>query len=286
MIWVFLEKTVGYFLDEDKFSSVSVEQLWEKLRSYVVPTIQKTDNANFLKDQKRIEISSSRSSLNPFIKLNDTNNPLIEKSMIRVAQLNVTFDKESKGLSITDENTENFPYYNTLSYQFSCGGKSVSKMNSLFFHESSLVDYTKNFDKDDYLACQTYLMIVTFTNMQSISDGNSTKEKRINDMIYVCYDKSTNKIVENDFPILNQNASINVSDFISSYNNSALSELTTNTVESDGKTIVNNYSNFKSAVSMFKLIHENELEFINFRSYNTIAYDRFIENLKSQLTGI
>lgn len=278
-----------YYLNKDMFSSVSSDRLWTKLFNYISSNSKMSDNIKYDRNELRIRISSPIYG-NPLIKLAPPDEIKIDRNIVRVTQLNTTFDKATKSLILTDENVENFPEYNSVSYQMICKNKLNDNLDSLFFHESSLVDYTMNFNKDDYLACQKYLMIVTFTNTRTVVDDETGTPhgSRNDDIIFVCFDKSTNRIDENSFPILNQGTSIDVDAFISAYNNdkSTLNDALNTVVEDGGNTIFNYYSDFKSAVSMFKLIDGDELEFVNFKSFNSIRYDKFIKSLRSKLTEI
>ena len=280
----------GYYLDKESFSSVTIERLWEKLFAYVKDNALMTDKIKYDEHAGKIIITSDANAVNPIIKLNLSNDMKLEKQLIRITQLNTTFDRLNKNLALSTENVEEFPNYNTISYQYACENKDITGLDSLFFHESALVDYTKNFNKNEYLACQDYLMIVTFKNIKNVihnSTGNVSTFTS-DDMIFVCYDSSTQKLVNAAFPILNAGTSINVSDFIAAYNNdpSTLTTALHRVIDEDGKTISDSYSDFKSAVSMFKLINRDELEFINFKSFNSIMYERFIENLKTKLSRI
>lgn len=280
----------GYYLDKESFSSVTFEKLWDKLFAYVKDHALMSDKIKYDEHAGKIIITSDANSVNPIIKLDLENDLRLEKQLIRITQLNTKFDKLNKNLALSEENVEEFPNYNTISYQYACENKNINGMDSLFFHESALADYTKNFDKNEYLACQDYLMIVTFKNIKNVIDNSTgtVNTFTFNDMIFVCYDKATQKLVNVVFPILNAGTSLNVSDFITVYNENPQSLDTAfhRIIEEDGKTITNSYTDFKSAVSMFKLIHRDELEFINFKSFNSIMYEKFIENLKTKLTRI
>jgi NADPH-dependent curcumin reductase CurA len=107
-------------------------------------------------------------------------------------------------------------------------------------------------------------------------------------MIFLCFDAATEKIVDVEFPVLNRDASIDVEKFIRAYNEDK-STLETAMAESsmiDGNAVFNAYTNFKSAMSMFKLMNDDELDFLNFKSFSTFMYDRFIKSLKTSLTRI
>ena len=53
-----------------------------------------------------------------------------------------------------------------------------------------------------------------------------------------------------------------------------------------GKVVISTYSGFRKAVSMFKMVRDDELEFLNFRAFSPMMYGRFIENLKKKLTEV
>jgi len=279
----------SYYMDVDSFSSVSLDVLWDKLTRLVNDNARAVDAIKVDSGSHKIEMHST-GSVNSIVDFDVKAVPKMKKNFIRVLQLNLAFDKALKSLRLSTDNVESFPLYNTVSYQTACENKNIEDLNSLYFHESALVDYTKNFNKNDYLACTHYLMIVTYTATKTtVNASNGTPIVLTNDeMIFLCFDAATEKIVDVEFPVLNRDASIDVEKFIRAYNEDK-STLETAMAESsmiDGNAVFNAYTNFKSAMSMFKLMNDDELDFLNFKSFSTFMYDRFIKSLKTSLTRI
>ena len=196
----------GYYLDRARFSSVSADGLWGKLTDYVKGNALASDSVRYDKGAGKITVISSGGQVNPMVRLDGLMAGSAGKELVRVLQLNVALDKAAKGLRLTGENTEEFPSYNTVSYQTACGGSDVSDMGSLFFHDSALADYTGGFDEAEWLSCSHYLAIITFTLTRSVYDegtGDVTTSHSPG-MAFVCYDASAQKMVDADFPTLNR----------------------------------------------------------------------------------
>ncbi len=253
----------NYYLDKDAFSAVKAEALWAKLSDYI--DTHASDFANVSKDyeNKTIKLTSTNlDRLNELIKFSASDAEL-DKCLIRTCLLNTEFDKEHKCLKLSTENARDFENYNEVIFQIACSdGLSVS--NSLFFHDSALVNYATTNNEQDM---DKVLAVISY------KETNSTNLNEKNGLLFLCYDQSVNNgtLVNDIFANVNSDKpSAFIQDVINNFNNSSLTILTYAEEIS--------YSNFKIAITGFKM--SSEADFLNFASYvPTPIYNDFIENL-------
>ncbi len=264
-------------LNDDKFSAMDYDTLWNKLSDYVYGNASNFSNINANKNEGKISVAvSDESKLKDFIKFTAPV-PELKQKLIRTLQLNLKFDETLKSLVPTDENTENFSSYNTVSYQAACETADTESKNSLFFHDSALVNYDSDFNKDAYLACNDYLAVVTFNMTKNQVVDDDVVSTTTSDMIFVCYDRNERKLKHMNFNALNESATIDADQFIDAFNSGTIGSLST---------LECAYSNFKIGVSMFKLLNDDENDIINFMKFNPMMYNKFIENLKKNMVDI
>lgn len=251
----------NYYLDKDAFSAARAEALWAKLSDYVDTHMSEFANVSKDYENKTIKLTSTNlDRLNELIKFSSSDAEL-DKCLIRTCLLNTTFNVNNKCLELTE--TNGFENCNEVIFHIACSdGLSVS--NSLFFHDSALVNYATLSGFQDM---NKVLAVISYkeTNLENSSEKN--------DLLFLCYDQSVNNgtLVNDIFANVNSDkSSAFIQDVINNFNNNSLTILTYAEEIS--------YSNFKIAITGFKM--SSEADFLNFASYvPTPIYNDFIENL-------
>ena len=250
----------NYYLDKDAFSAVKAEALWAKLSDYV--DTHASDFANVSKDyeNKTIKLTTTdATALNELIKFSASDAEL-DKCLIRTCLLNTEFDKEHKCLKLSTENVEDFENYNEVIFQIACSdGLSVS--NSLFFHDSALVNYATTNNEQE-----TTKVLAVISYKEVLLDATTKDE-----LVFVCYDTQSRTMSNDMFDGLNENKGIYpyLNEVVNNFNNNNLNDI----AYADAF-----FSDFKVAVTNFKL--SSEADFLNFVScVPTPIYNDFIKNL-------
>ena len=259
--------TIQNYLDKAKFSAVKNSDLWAKLKMYANDNSSAFSRIDIDEAQMKIKFTSPK-LVNDLC--SQLEKPLrLSKNVIRELKLNVKFNKETKQLQITNENTSDD--MNSVSYEIICD-KTEEFSNSMFFHESSLVDYTDDTDYEKMKDCHDCLALLSFKE----TDLNAQSKTCI---AYLCYDKDSKLLKAEEYPSLNDGNDLKLDEFISYFNSGE--SPASGVIEQDEKM----YSNFKLTVTDFKMTSEED--FINFMSFApTPIVNSFITDAKKQMKPI
>jgi hypothetical protein len=211
---------------------------------------------------------------------------ILEKTLVRTIKLNTEFNKETLMLALSDKNIEKFKDYNEVQYEITC--RKTNNDSSLFFHESALVDYTKNIQNID--KCNTVLALITFDQNESIFNIKSDKisNRVTKQSIFLCLNVKDDIFIENSFSEYNK-TKLNIDKFIENYNKGInFNKADYINVEQTTENISTySFSNFQISVSEFLLPNADIVEFLNFKSFvGSFIYDNFIKSLYNSLEKI
>ena len=130
----------GYYVND--FSSISEEHTWGSLVNFIKKNSEYFSSISFDEKERRATVSFlNQDDIINIIKDVDKSK-ILEKTLVRTIKLNTEFNKETLMLALSDKNIEKFKDYNEVQYEITC--RKTNNDSSLFFHESALVDYTKN----------------------------------------------------------------------------------------------------------------------------------------------
>lgn len=177
------------------------EKLWNTLLSFV--NERRSAFASVAIDESRKTVKMSFSDEKQMKDLLDLADPtkFLRKNLMRTVRANTCFSKASKSLIVTESNTEEFPKANEVEYSVVCNSSSQPS-NSIFFHESSLVNYMDGeFDRLAYLRCKKYLALASVDVDYTEADtSNNIKEEKWNEIIVLVYDKESHQFSGEDDP--------------------------------------------------------------------------------------
>lgn len=280
----------GYYLED--FSSTSLDIVWSKLAEIIKRNQKNFSSITVDKENNQIIVSFiDEADIISVIKTIDKNS-LLNQNLRKQIRLNLTFNKEDKKLVLSTENTEKFEKFNEVCYSIDCA--NVKNENSLYFHESSLVDYTEKNTITELKECRFKLALVSYNETISTCTYYDDKEpvensKTVTKYMYLCVDTLNDKIIENEFTSLNKDLNIKILDFINVYNNDSYEDGCFNYENFDNESIAFSYkfSNFKMALSDFILFEQKEDEFLRFKSFvSYFIYDTFLTKLINDLENI
>lgn len=273
----------GFYIDD--FSSANFDVVWGKLTTFINENQKNFSSIKVDKDNSQIIVSFHNESdiidlMNTFDKYD-----LIKKKLNRQIRLNTIFDKEEKKLKVSIENTEKYDKFNEVLYSIDCS--NLKNENSLYFHESSLIDYTKDYDTSSLMNCPYRLILISYLESELIYEKNFDKqiEKSNIKYMFLCINVLTDQILDDTFSSLNTESNININDFINAYNNDLYEDDHFNKIIDEGNIIKTyKFSNFKFAQSDFILPDGKELNFLNFKNFvSYFIYETFLNTLKSKL---
>jgi hypothetical protein len=280
----------GYYLDN--FSSTSLDIVWSKIAEIIKQNQKNFSSVNVDKENNQIIVSFvDEADIINMIKTIDKNS-LLNQNLRRQIRLNLTFNKEGKNLILSTENTDKFEKFNEVCYEIDCA--NVKNENSLYFHESSLVDYTEKNLISELKNCPFKLVLVSYNENVSTCVYHDDKEptemtKNTTKYMYLCIDTSNDKLIENEFSTLNKDEKIKILDFINVYNNDLYENDCFNYEDFENESIAISYkfSDFKMTVSDFVLPEQKEDEFLRFKSFvSYFIYDTFLTKLINDLENI
>lgn len=252
----------------DLFAARTKQDLWNKLLNYIREHASSMNGVMI--DEFHSQIKIKYSSEQQFLDIVDKIAPslVLDKNVIRTVKLNTIFDKPSKGLSLSNENVEDFSDYNEIFYSFTCNMKDVPK-NSIFFHESALVNYMDDFDRQKYDSC-TYRLALLNYDVQKlyVKSDFQTEESTYNETTFLCFNETSNAYSGQSFSdTLNQNSSIDVETVASSIRNGQVS-LADRTVSLDNdEMIYYSFSNVKLKNTSMRMIDQSPADIIRFFSF-------------------
>jgi hypothetical protein len=274
----------GYYLND--FSSISEEHTWGSLTNFIKKNSDKFSSVTINEKEKQVIVSFlDKNNFLDIIKY-DEEMDFLKRTLIRTIKLNTKFNKETKTIDLTNENTEKFKDYNEVIYSIGC--RSANDDSSLFFHESALVDYTKNIQNID--KCNNVLALITFDQNESIFNIKSDKisNRVTKQSIFLCLNVKDDKFIENSFSEYNK-TKLNIDKFIENYNKGINFNKADyiNVEQTDENISTYSFSNFQISVSEFLLPNADIVEFLNFKSFvGSFIYDNFIKSLYNSLEKI
>ena len=273
----------GYYLDD--FSSTDSNIIWSKLISFVNENKEKFSSINIDKENNEIILTVLNEDNILDLFKNSNIDDFVLKNLNRKINLNLTFDKSIKNVILSEDNVENFKNFNEVSYSIDC--KNINNENTLFFHESALVNYTENDNISDFLNSNTYLCLFSFDEDESIYHKETGKIINLKNTkeIFLCLNRKNDTLINDTFKTLNNGSNINIEKFINVYNDDRFIEgIFDFFVEKDDTINTYKFSNFKMAASSFNLPNGNEEDFLNFKNYSSyFIYNSFINNLRKSL---
>lgn len=274
----------GYYVND--FSSISEEHTWGSLVNFIKKNSEYFSSISFDEKERRATVSFlNQDDIINIIKDVDKSK-ILEKTLVRTIKLNTEFNKETLMLVLSDKNIEKFRDYNEVQYEITC--RKTNNDSSLFFHESALVDYTKNVQNLD--KCNTVLALITFDQNESIFNIKSDKisNRVTKQSIFLCLNVKDDTFIENSFPEYNK-TKLNIDKFIENYNKGVnFNKADYINVEQTTENISTySFSNFQISVSEFLLPNADIVEFLNFKSFvGSFIYDNFIKSLYNSLEKI
>lgn len=267
----------------DSFAGRTRQELWDKLLKYLREN-NRLFNGVYV-DELHSEIKVAFSSEKYLLDLIDNVAPslVLGKNLIRSMNLNLAFDKSSKGLVLSDDNTEDFPKYNEVTYSLTCNNMNVPK-NSIFFHESALENYMDDFDKAAYENCKYVLALVNYDVHKTYVDSTfNTEESNYNETTFLCYDEASRKYAGQTYSdTLNRSSSTDINQLISILNqNDQAIVIPDRTVTSpEDEMTYYQFSNAKIKKTFMKMINQSPEDIIRFFSF--LSNDKqkdWIENM-------
>jgi hypothetical protein len=280
----------GYYIDG--FSSTSMDIVWSKVAALIKENQKNFSSITVDKDNSQVILTfiNEEDIIDEVKTINK--NSLVDKSLRRQIRLNLTFDKGTHKLILSSDNTEKFEKFNEVCYSIDCA--NINEENSLYFHESSLVDYTEKNFSSSLSECQFRLALVSYNETKSaciyFDDKEPIEDTKITKKyMFLCVDKTTDKIIENEFKILNKDSNLKILDFIKTYNNDLYENDCFNYEDFENESIAISYkfSDFKMTVSDFVLPEQNEDEFLRFKNFvSYFIYDTFLTKLINDLENI
>lgn len=274
----------GYYVND--FSSISEEHTWSSLVNFIKKNSEYFSSISFDEKERRATVSFlNQDDIINIIKDVDKSK-ILEKTLVRTIKLNTEFNKETLMLALSDKNIEKFRDYNEVQYEITC--RKTNNDSSLFFHESALVDYTKNIQNID--KCNTVLALITFDQNESIFNIKSDKisNRVTKQSIFLCLNVKDDTFIENPFSEYNK-TKLNIDKFIENYNKGInFNKADYINVEQTTENISTySFSNFQISVSEFLLPNADIVEFLNFKSFvGSFIYDNFIKSLYNSLEKI
>jgi hypothetical protein len=274
----------GYYVND--FSSISEEHTWGSLKNFIKKNSEYFSSISFDEKERRATVSFlNQDDIIDIIKDVDKSK-ILEKTLVRTIKLNTKFNKETCMLALSDENIEKFRDYNEVQYEITC--RKTNNDSSLFFHESALIDYTKNISNLDQ--CNTVLALITFDQNESVFNIKNDKisNRIVKQSIFLCLNVKEDKFIENSFLDYNK-TKLNIDKFIENYNKGInFNKGDYITVEQTAENISTySFSNFQISVSEFLLPNADIVEFLNFKSFvGSFIYDNFIKSLYNSLEKI
>lgn len=274
----------GYYVND--FSSISEEHTWGSLVNFIKKNSEYFSSISFDEKERRATVSFlNQDDIINIIKDVDKSK-ILEKTLVRTIKLNTEFNKETLMLVLSDKNIERFRDYNEVQYEITC--RKTNNDSSLFFHESALVDYTKNIQNID--KCNTVLALITFDQNESIFNIKSDKisNRVTKQSIFLCLNVKDDTFIENSFSEYNK-TKLNIDKFIENYNKGInFNKADYINVEQTSENISTySFSNFQISVSEFLLPNADIVEFLNFKSFvGSFIYDNFIKSLYNSLEKI
>lgn len=275
----------GYYVND--FSSISEDHTWGSIVNFIKKNSNNFSSISFDDKEKRAVVSFlNENDIIDIIKDVDKS-IILEKTLLRSIKLNVEFDKESGMLILSDKNINRFKNYNEVKYEITC--RKNNDDSSLFFHESSLIDYTKG--NKNLNKCDTVLALVTFDQNESIFNIKTDQitNRVLHKSIILCLNVKTDKFIEDDFSNYNNSVELDILKFIKNYNegNNFNKADYIHVKESNDVIITYSFSNFKISVSEFLLPESNLIEFLNFKSFSgAFIYESFMKSLYASLEKI
>lgn len=281
----------GYYIKD--FSSVSEDITWKNLVTFIQNNSNLFSSIKYDEGIKRVSVTFLNDSKNieKIIKSVDLTK-VLEQQLLRSIKLNLKFDKIRKDVVLSDENVENYKDYNEVFYEISC--RRTNNDNNVFFHESSLIDYTKDVPTDVFDTCKYVLALVSFVEKED-TIKRSTQEligtRSSNKEIFLCLDTKSpydHNFVENPFLNYNVGTKLDISEFIKMYNDNSYKDLILEEEDLQNDIVrIYSFLNFKIAKSNFILPSKDIVDFLNFKSYvNTFLYNNFINSLYKSLEDI
>lgn len=274
----------GYYVND--FSSIGEEHTWSFLVNFIKENSKYFSSISLNEEERRATVSFlNQDDIIDIIKDIDESK-LLEKTLVRTIKLNTEFNKETLMLVLSDKNIEKFKDYNEVQYEITC--RKTNNDSSLFFHESALVDYTKNIQNIN--KCNTVLALITFDQNESIFNIKSDKisNRVAKQSIFLCLNVEDDTFIENSFSEYNK-TKLNIDKFIENYNKGInFNKEDYITIEETTENILTySCSNFQISVSEFLLPNADIVEFLNFKSFvGSFIYDNFIKSLYNSLEKI
>ena len=269
----------------DSFAGRTAQELWDKLLRHIRENGRSLDGVYL--DELHSSVKVTFSSNKNLLDLIDQVSPsmALGKSLIRTAKLNLEFDKATKGLKLSNKNVEEFPDYNEVTYSLTCNDMSIPK-DSLFFHESALVNYMDDdFDKAAYDSCQYVLALVNYNVHKTyVNSTFETEESDYNETAFLCYDEASRKYARQDYSdTLNISSSTDISQLIDMLNQNDDSMIIPDrTVISDNDEMTYyQYSDVRVKKTFVKMIDQSPADVIRFFSF--LSSDKQKEWIESML---
>ena len=261
-------KSTKPFGSNGEMQSSDPEKLWNSLLSFI--NARRSAFSSISVDESRKTVRMSFADEKQMRDLLDIADPskFLKKNLVRTVRVNTYFAKALKGLAVTEANTEDFPKANEVEYSLTCDSSSMPS-NSIFFHESSLLDYMDgDFDRGAYQSCKKLLALASIdVNCITADANNNIKEENWNEIIVLVYDKETNVFsFEDDPETLKTRSSVSFSDIAAIANGDTNIILDRVDELEDGSLVSYRFSNLKFKATKLKLV-DGLRSFLSFRSF-------------------
>lgn len=259
-----------------KFSNISIEGAWSRLLNYLQENKQLVNRIVLHKDDNKIALQSLDEGILLDIITEIDPTRYFKRNLIRTIKLNVSFDKDSKKLVLSEENVDEIEAKKTNVIEYTISNNDYIK-NDVYFNESAVLSNYENLHKEDYQNSKYKLAIIFFEkNIKNIIKDNNSIEKDMNLSGYVLLPFADNKLIISED--LEYDESLNLGEIVFKYNNgetisNQIYEEETNEI----KTILS-YSNFKLLKTNIILLDDSNSGIKLFKSCtNEYLFNNFLE---------
>lgn len=259
-----------------KFSNISIEGAWSRLLNYLQENKQLVNRIVLHKDDNKIALQSLDEGILLDIITEIDPTQYFKRNLIRSIKLNVSFDKDSKKLVLSEENVDEIEAKKSNVIEYTISNNDYIK-NDVYFNESAVLSNYENLHKDDYQNSKYKLAIIFFEkNIKNIIKDNNSIEKDMNLSGHVLLPFADNKLIISED--LEYDESLNLGEIVFKYNNgetisNQIYEEETNEI----KTILS-YSNFKLLKTNIILLDDSNSGIELFKSCtNEYLFNNFLE---------
>lgn len=259
-----------------KFSNISIEGAWSRLLNYLQENKQLVNRIVLHKDDNKIALQSLDEGILLDIITEIDPTQYFKRHLIRSIKLNVSFDKDSKKLVLSEENVDEIEAKKSNVIEYIISNNDYIK-NDVYFNESAVLSNYENLHKEDYQNSKYKLAIIFFEkNIKNIIKDNNSIEKDMNLSGYVLLPFADDKLIISED--LEYDESLNLGEIVFKYNNgetisNQIYEEETNEI----KTILS-YSNFKLLKTNIILLDDSNSGIELFKSCtNEYLFNNFLE---------